>query len=609
LQSACVFNSLPRSMGIKILKARLDLPFLCGDRRQCSSNNARNSLVFGEIGLEKSEMSMKFLKNAMLGSATAFAAVGAAHAADLPVKKAVPVEYVRVCSAYGAGFFYVPGTDTCLRLSGRARFEGGYMTSYSRQNGSNGGDTSGYQGRMRINLDARTQTAYGTLRAFVRLDAGARTGYSGVGTSGTQQRIGQAYPGLGIDSFGRDQQYVNVDKAFIQFAGMTAGRASSFFDFYAHDFEINAATLGSDNASTNLLAYTATLGNGLSATISAEDPVFRRTPVFSPTNNPAGITSNPNIVNFAQANAPAPVFIGYTGATPTRYSQVDVIQRERLPDVVGALRLDQAWGSAQLSAAMHELNVGNVATGAGTGTGSNVSVRHTSSTFGWAAQGGLKINTPFVAPGDALYLQGAYGSGAQLYTGYSAWSGSYAQASATIQGQKFVQSFADATINPFTGQLQTSDSFTAVASYLHYWSPEWRSAVFGSYGEQHFGRGTRLAQGTVFNLVNSTGTNAYGSNAVGVPGTRFYQLSQALRDTYQFVAGASLIWSPVRDLDIGIEGYYTQIGLKSGRAIDLDKDPTAYSAARITAINAGGLVRTATSDGVSSVRLRVQRDF
>ncbi|MEG9526211.1 MAG: porin, partial [Hyphomicrobiales bacterium] len=119
---------------------------------------------------------MKLLKSSLLGSAAAFAAVGAAHAADLPVKKAVPIEYVRVCTAYGAGFFYIPGTDTCLRISGRARFEGGYQTSYSRQYGNNIGDTSGYQGRMRINLDARTQTAYGTLRAFVRLDAGARTG-------------------------------------------------------------------------------------------------------------------------------------------------------------------------------------------------------------------------------------------------------------------------------------------------------------------------------------------------------------------------------------------------------------------------------------------------
>ncbi|MER2193316.1 porin [Methylobacterium brachiatum] len=549
---------------------------------------------------------MKLLKSSLLGSATAFVAIGAAHAADLPVKKAVPIEYVRVCSAYGAGFFYIPGTDTCLRLSGRARFEGGYMTSYSRQFG-NGGDTSGYQGRMRINLDARTQTAYGTLRAFVRFDAGARTGYSGVGTSGTQQRIGQAYPGLGIDSFGRDQQFANVDKAFIQFAGLTAGRASSFFDFYAHDFEFAGATAGSDIASTNLLAYTATLGNGLSATISAEDPVFRRSPIYSPSNNPGGVTVNASIANFAQTNSPAPVFIGYTGATPTRFSQVDVIQRSRMPDVVGALRLDQAWGSAQISAAVHELNVGNVQNGVGTGTGSNISIPHASNSYGYAVQGGLKINAPFIAPGDALYLQGAYGSGSQLYTGYSSFSGSYSQNAATIQGQKFNQFFNDATVNPFTGQLEQSTSFTVVASYLHYWSPEWRSAVFGSYGEQDFTQRARSAQGAAFSVINPGGTNSFGANAVGVPGTRFFQLSEALRDTYQFVAGASLIWSPVKDLDIGVEGYYTQIGVKNGRVIDKDKDPTAYS--RVGAINAGGAVATTTADSVSSFRFRVQRDF
>jgi hypothetical protein len=95
---------------------------------------------------------------------------------------------------------------------------------------------------------------------------------------------------------------------------------------------------------------------------------------------------------------------------------------------------------------------------------------------------------------------------------------------------------------------------------------------------------------------------------VGVPGTRFFQLSQALRDTYQVFAGASLIWSPVKDLDIGVEGIYTVIGLKNGRAIDLDKSPTAY--ANIAGINNGTFVpRTATQDSVSQVRFRVQRDF
>ncbi|MDN3569431.1 porin, partial [Methylobacterium longum] len=441
----------------------------------------------------------------------------------------------------------------------------------------------------------------------------------GGGTSGTQQRIGQAYAALGVDQFGRGQSYMNVDKAFIQFAGLTAGRASSFFDFYAHDFEFTGATAGSDVFSTNLLAYTATLGNGLSATISAEDPIFRRTGLFSPTVNAANVTVNAAVTNFGITNSPIPVITGFNAAgAPSRFNFVDGIEKSRLPDFVGVLRLDQAWGSAQVSAAVHELNANNVQNtlgfipGAGLGTaatattgGSNVSIPHTNTAYGFAVQGGIKVNAPFIAPGDALYVQAAYSNGAQIYSGYSSYSGTYAQNPATIQGQKFSQYFSDAQVNPFTGQLELNDNVTVSAAYLHYWSPEWRSAFFGSYGEQNFARGSRLAQGQIFNIINPN--NSFGANGVGTPGTRFYALSQALRDTYQFVAGANIIWSPVKDLDIGLEGLYTQIGVKNGRVIDVDKDPTAYS--RVAAINAGGLVRTTTSDGVSQIRIRVQRDF
>ncbi|TXM99945.1 porin, partial [Methylobacterium sp. WL122] len=433
--------------------------------------------------------------------------------------------------------------------------------------------------------------------------------------SGTQQRQGAAFVGTGVDGFGRLQQYSNVDKAFVQFAGFTAGRAASFFDFYAHDFEFIGGTAGSDTASTNLAAYTATLGNGFSATLSVEDPVYRRTPIFSPTVNVAGVTVNAAVANFGLTVSPVPVFIGYTGAVPTRYSTIDAIERSRMPDFVGAVRYDAAWGSAQLSAAVHELNVGNVAAGAGTGAGTNVSIAHTNNAYGYAVQGGVKVNLPFIAPGDTLYLQGAYGNGAQLYTGYSSLTGSFTQSTIAMQGQKFAQFFSDATINPYTGQLSTSESFTAVASMLHYWSPEWRSAFFGSYGEQSFSAGARAGQGDAYSLytTNPIGNPAalvnFGASSVGTPGTRFYNLSQALRDTYQFVAGASLIWSPVKDLDIGVEGFYTLIGVKNGRVIDNDKDPTAYSTARVAAINAGGFVRTTSSDNVSQVRIRVQRDF
>ena len=74
---------------------------------------------------------MRLLKVSLLGSVAVTSAITGAQAADLPIKKAAPIEYVRVCSAYGAGFFYIPGTDTCLRVSGRARFEVGYNEGLS----------------------------------------------------------------------------------------------------------------------------------------------------------------------------------------------------------------------------------------------------------------------------------------------------------------------------------------------------------------------------------------------------------------------------------------------------------------------------------------------
>ena len=108
------------------------------------------------------------------------------------------------------------------------------------------------------------------------------------------------------------------------------------------------------------------------------------------------------------------------------------------------------------------------------------------------------------------------------------------------------------TVNPFTGQLQTSQSFTVVGSYLHYWTPEWRAAVFSSYGEQSFSQSARAAQGASYGLVSGiTGAPAFGTNAVGVPGTRFYQLSQALRDKLvsdaRFQGAANLLVMPNLD--------------------------------------------------------------
>ena len=63
---------------------------------------------------------MKMVKSLLLGSAAGVVAVAGAQAADLPVK-AKPVQYVKICTLYGDGFYYIPGSDTCIRFSGYIR--------------------------------------------------------------------------------------------------------------------------------------------------------------------------------------------------------------------------------------------------------------------------------------------------------------------------------------------------------------------------------------------------------------------------------------------------------------------------------------------------------
>ncbi|MBN9134683.1 MAG: porin, partial [Phyllobacterium sp.] len=66
------------------------------------------------------------IKAILLGSAAALVAVTGARAADaIVVAQPEPVEYVRVCDAYGKGFFYIPGTETCLKIGGYVRYDVG----------------------------------------------------------------------------------------------------------------------------------------------------------------------------------------------------------------------------------------------------------------------------------------------------------------------------------------------------------------------------------------------------------------------------------------------------------------------------------------------------
>ena len=238
------------------------------------------------------------LSTALLLPFAALVGAPAAMAADLPVAPE-PVDYVRVCDAYGTGFFYIPGSDTCLRISGAIRAE--YRFNDMGDHGNSWDDRSdnGTSSRARayLYMDSRTNTEYGLLRTYME-------------TYFTQ------------DS-GADEA-TTLNKAFVQFGNFTFGKTQSFWDFWT-GYAFGANTYMYSDQKTWAAAYTAAFGNGLSGTLSVEDGTYRRTDL-----NASG--------TFASTSSTDT--IGYAG--------------HRFPDVVANLRMDQGWGSAQIMAAIHE---------------------------------------------------------------------------------------------------------------------------------------------------------------------------------------------------------------------------------------------------------------
>jgi hypothetical protein len=105
------------------------------------------------------------IKSLLIGSAAALVAVSAAQAADAVVAaEPEPMEYVKVCDAYGTGFFYIPGTETCLKIGGQLRYELNF-----EKVGKGGGVAFEHHSRARLNVESRNDSEWGTVYSWIRL--------------------------------------------------------------------------------------------------------------------------------------------------------------------------------------------------------------------------------------------------------------------------------------------------------------------------------------------------------------------------------------------------------------------------------------------------------
>ena len=120
-------------------------------------------------------------KGLFLASAAAVVAASGARAADaVVVAEPEPVEYVRVCDVYGTGFYYMPGTETCLSVGGYVRYDigVGYLgfedvidkKDLVEDGTINLNDTYYKRARAALQIDARTETELGTLRAYSQIN-------------------------------------------------------------------------------------------------------------------------------------------------------------------------------------------------------------------------------------------------------------------------------------------------------------------------------------------------------------------------------------------------------------------------------------------------------
>jgi hypothetical protein len=213
------------------------------------------------------------IKSHRLGSAAALIAVSGARAADaVTVAEPEPAEYVKICDVYGAGYFYIPGTETCLRIGGYIRYEAG-LGDVGSFDGSKafdvrtGEEQSNWHKNARFTLKTWTgqETELGTLKTYTE----TRFNF------GNTRDSGRASYNPFTESYnaGAANSGISLNFAWIQLGGLRVGKDESAFDtFIGYAGNVIQDTLvpygGFD---TNVVQYYFDAGNGFSAVVSLEE--------------------------------------------------------------------------------------------------------------------------------------------------------------------------------------------------------------------------------------------------------------------------------------------------------------------------------------------------
>ncbi|MGH6789503.1 MAG: porin [Pseudolabrys sp.] len=439
-------------------------------------------------------------------------------------QSAKPVQYVKICSLYGAGFYYIPGTDTCIKIGGFVRTEWLYNS-----NGSFGPYTSDQytratnyirnRSRFVLSMDTRSQTEYGTLRSYGRGGWQWTSGDYQVGGSQGASNVTGAGSQTGAPINSSSTTY--FDRAFIQLAGFTFGKTQSYFDFFNAGYFSNQTPwmwMDTGGSGTPVFAYTAQFGNGMSATLSVEDYTEQSLPVVG-------------------------VLAGGGNVSTTGSSSVGNNRGYWVPDFVANLRVDQGWGSAQIQGALHQ-DAAQYYAGA-----TNLVFSHPADAWGWAVGGGVTINLPMLGKGDLFSVGTNYCEGASRYCSNPAGgvlgSGAlYGERSGGTFGQgTLVDAYYNNVLGTRSG-LQLPKVWNVEAGIAHHWNAQWQTSLYGGY----------INYKANSNAVNTLGCAGNFGGSLG--GTA--QTSGCL-DWSAWQVGSRTLWNPVANLDVSLDVLYHKV--------------------------------------------------
>ena len=515
------------------------------------------------------------LRQLLLGFAAGLTAISVARA-DAPPLKAKPVEYVKICSLYGDGFYYIPGTETCIKIGGFARLQAEHnsgsvgivtgatgMAGQGRFTRDSTNDVNSLS-RAVVSFDARTPTEFGTLRSYIR--AGWQVPTPATSAAGTTP---SGY----------------WDRAFIQFAGFTVGRAQSFFDLFTNTgrFTYSFTRMNGDTDITGatVWGYTVQFGAGFSMSASLEDPVVHRQPVTDVT-----------CANFFGRGADALQDNAYSGngapcGQPAQFGFSS-------PDLVFNARVDQDWGYAGVSAVARD------ASGAYYDTPNSVHNGHPASKYGWAAGIGGLVNLP---GGDAAGIMVVVAEGASGYVtdagNWQIYNGSTSAGHAWVTDGVFGRG----------GEVELTRSWSINAGYQHIWGPagtfgaKWRTSIYGGYAAIKYNDNAKFL---VNDRLPANSPCKSGTAAPTITGLTPLAGNDCSPDASWWQVGSRTQFNPHPLLDVGLDVFYTRLNSAYTGPANLAANGSRPACTNNVPV---GLACTLDDQQVLSAIMRWQRNF